>query len=63
MSDKFVQQDEGDQERAFQRAFTLEAILNAGLFVVGVPDRDGVDLATAGAHLVLATLEAVAVDG
>jgi O-antigen/teichoic acid export membrane protein len=34
IGDKFVQQDEADQERAFQRAFTLEAILNAALFVV-----------------------------
>jgi O-antigen/teichoic acid export membrane protein len=34
VSDKFVQQDEPDQERAFQRAFTLEAILNTGLLVV-----------------------------
>jgi O-antigen/teichoic acid export membrane protein len=34
VGDKFVQQDEPDQERAFQRAFTLEAILNAILFVV-----------------------------
>jgi PST family polysaccharide transporter len=34
IGDKFVQQDEADQERAFQRAFTLEAILNAVLLVV-----------------------------
>jgi len=34
VGDKFVQQDESDQERAFQRAFTLEAILNAILLVV-----------------------------
>lgn len=34
VGDKFVQQDEADQERAFQRAFTLEAILNGGLAVV-----------------------------
>jgi O-antigen/teichoic acid export membrane protein len=31
VGDKFVQQDEGDQEQAFQRAFTLEAILNGAL--------------------------------
>lgn len=31
VGDKFVQQEEADQEEAFKRAFTLEAILNAGL--------------------------------
>ncbi len=36
VGDKFVQQDEADQERAFRRAFTLEAILNAILLVVGL---------------------------
>jgi O-antigen/teichoic acid export membrane protein len=34
IGDKFVQQDEPDQERAFQRAFTLEAILNGALFLL-----------------------------
>lgn len=34
VGDKFVQQDEADQERAFRRAFTLEAILNAILAVL-----------------------------
>ena len=34
VGDKFVQQDEDDQERAFKRAFTLEAILNGILFVI-----------------------------
>ena len=34
IGDKYVQQDEDDQERAFQRAFTLEAILNAVLVAV-----------------------------
>ena len=34
VGDKFVQQDEPDQELAFQRAFTFEAILNGALFVV-----------------------------
>jgi len=34
VGDKFVQQDETDQERAFQRAFTLEAILNGVLLVL-----------------------------
>jgi O-antigen/teichoic acid export membrane protein len=34
IGDKFVQQDEHDQERAFQRAFTLEAILNGLLLVL-----------------------------
>ena len=36
VGDKFVQQDETDQKRAFQRAFTLEAILNAILLVLGL---------------------------
>jgi hypothetical protein len=36
VGDKFVQQDEDDQERAFQRAFTLEAILNGILLVLGL---------------------------
>lgn len=40
----------------------VRAAADAGLFVVGVPDRDGVDLATAGAHLVLGSLEAVEVE-
>ena len=39
----------------------VRSAVDAGLFVVGVPDRDGVDLAAAGAHLVLASLEEVAV--
>jgi O-antigen/teichoic acid export membrane protein len=34
VSDKYVQQDEPDQELAFQRAFTLEAVLNGGLLAV-----------------------------
>lgn len=40
VGDKYVQQDEADQERAFQRAFTLEAILNGALgalIVVALP--------------------------
>ena len=36
VGDKFVQQDESDQERAFKRAFTLEAILNAILLVLAL---------------------------
>ena len=36
VGDKFVQQDETDQERAFQRAFTLEAILNGILLVLAL---------------------------
>ncbi len=36
VGDKFVQQDESDQERAFQRAFTLEAILNGILLVLAL---------------------------
>jgi HAD superfamily hydrolase (TIGR01509 family) len=34
----------------------------AGLFVVGVPEREGLDLAGAGADLVLASLEAVRIE-
>ena len=34
ISDKYIQQDEGDQELAFQRAFTLECIFNAGLLIL-----------------------------
>ena len=34
ISDKYIQQDEGDQELAFQRAFTLECIFNAALLVL-----------------------------
>jgi HAD superfamily hydrolase (TIGR01509 family) len=39
----------------------IRSAVDAGLFVVGVPERDGVDLEAAGAHLVLGSLEAVAV--
>ncbi len=34
ISDKYVQQEDLDQERAFHRAFTLELVVNAALFVV-----------------------------
>lgn len=34
IGDRFVQQDEHDQERAFQRAFTLEALLNGLLLLL-----------------------------
>ena len=34
IGDKFIQQNEADQEVAFQKAFTLEVFLNAGLLVV-----------------------------
>jgi O-antigen/teichoic acid export membrane protein len=36
IGDKYVQQDEADQELAFQRAFTLEVLMNGGLLVVAV---------------------------
>jgi HAD superfamily hydrolase (TIGR01509 family) len=39
----------------------VRSAVDAGLFVVGVPDRDGVDLTAAGASLVLDSLEQVAV--
>jgi hypothetical protein len=39
----------------------VRSAVDAGLFVVGVPERDGVDLGAAGAHLVIPTLEAVAI--
>jgi HAD superfamily hydrolase (TIGR01509 family) len=41
----------------------VEAALAAGLFVVGVPERPDVDLAAAGAHVVLASLGEVRVEG
>ena len=34
IGDRFVQQDEPDQQLAFQKAFTLETIVNAVLFVI-----------------------------
>jgi O-antigen/teichoic acid export membrane protein len=34
VGDKYVQQDEDDQETAFQKAFTLEAILTGGFLVL-----------------------------
>ncbi len=34
ISDKYIQQEDADQELAFQRAFTLELVFNAILFVV-----------------------------
>lgn len=40
VSDKFIQQDDADQERAFRRAYTLELAVNAALLallVVAVP--------------------------
>lgn len=40
VSDKFVQQDESDQEAAFQKAFTIDTLLNGvffALLVVAVP--------------------------
>jgi HAD superfamily hydrolase (TIGR01509 family) len=40
----------------------VRSAADAGLFVVGVPDRDGVDLEAAGAHLVIPSLEAVALE-
>lgn len=34
VSDKYIQQEDDDQELAFQRAFTIEAILNAALLAL-----------------------------
>ncbi len=34
IGDKFIQQDEPDQEVAFQKAFTLEVVLNGALFLL-----------------------------
>jgi O-antigen/teichoic acid export membrane protein len=34
VGDKYIQQDEGDQEQAFQRAFTLEALLMGAFAIV-----------------------------
>ena len=41
----------------------VRSAVAAGLFVVGVPERPGVDLATAGAHVLLASLADVVVRG
>jgi HAD superfamily hydrolase (TIGR01509 family) len=41
----------------------VQSALTAGLFVVGVPERPDVDLAAAGAHLVLESLAEVIVEG
>ena len=41
----------------------VQSALAAGLFVVGVPERPDVDLATAGAHLVLGSLAEVIIEG
>jgi HAD superfamily hydrolase (TIGR01509 family) len=41
----------------------VEAALSAGLFVVGVPERPDVNLAAAGAHVVLESLAEVIVEG
>jgi HAD superfamily hydrolase (TIGR01509 family) len=41
----------------------VQAALAAGLFVVGVPERPDVDLAAAGAHVVLGSLVEVIVEG
>ena len=41
----------------------VQSALAAGLFVVGVPERPDVDLAAAGAHLVLGSLGEVIIEG
>jgi HAD superfamily hydrolase (TIGR01509 family) len=41
----------------------VRSALDAGLFVVGIPERDDVDLVAAGAHVVLRSLEEVVVEG
>ncbi len=41
----------------------VQSALAAGLFVVGVPERPDVDLAAAGAHVVLGSLGEVIVEG
>ena len=41
----------------------VQSALAAGLFVVGVPERPDVDLAAAGAHVVLESLAEVIVEG
>ena len=41
----------------------VRSAVDAGLFVVGVPDRPDVDLGMAGAHVVMATLEGIVVTG
>jgi beta-phosphoglucomutase-like phosphatase (HAD superfamily) len=41
----------------------VQSALTAGLFVVGVPERPDVDLAAAGAHVVLGSLGEVTIEG
>jgi HAD superfamily hydrolase (TIGR01509 family) len=41
----------------------VRSALDAGLFVVGVPERGDVDLRAAGAHVVLRSLEEVVIEG
>jgi HAD superfamily hydrolase (TIGR01509 family) len=41
----------------------VQSALAAGLFVVGVPERPDVDLAAAGAHVVLGSLNEVTIEG
>ncbi len=36
ISDRYLQQDDDDQELAFQRAFTLELLISAGFFVLAL---------------------------
>lgn len=61
ISDKYVQQDEGDQEAAFQRAFTLEVLFSAAATVVVVIAAPVVALAYGDGRLLPATLAFAAV--
>jgi HAD superfamily hydrolase (TIGR01509 family) len=53
--------DPGDAVAFEDSPMGVRAALDAGMFVVGVPERTDVDLATAGAHVVLRSLAEVVV--
>jgi HAD superfamily hydrolase (TIGR01509 family) len=55
--------DPGDAVAFEDSPMGVRAALDAGMFVVGVPERTDVDLATAGAHVVLRSLAEVVVEG
>lgn len=61
ISDKYVQQDDDDQELAFQRAFTLEVLFSGAATVVVVAAAPLVALAYGDSRLLWATLSFAAV--
>ncbi len=55
--------DPGDAVAFEDSPMGVRSALDAGMFVVGVPERGDVDLVAAGAHVVLRSLEEVVVEG